>query len=583
MNYYSTNAEQLAEQYNRLDPAQVHGHWLQHLPATPGMACDIGAGTGRDANWLAEKGWHVTAVEPCKALREISKSSSNANVTWLDDTLPEIKKLRALNNQYNLILISAVWMHIPPGQAGKTRERAFRILTDLLAPGGIIVFTLRHSSNIKASEKENAARGFYPVSADELEHFAKQRAVAALACHKTNDQLKRSHVTWETLVFKLPDDGTGSLPLLRHIIVNDNKSATYKLGLIRALIRIAEGAPGMVLKRSDDAVTIPFGLVALYWLKLYMPLVHKHNIIQAPKANHADQSGYGWANENFWQLANLSGNDLRIGAAFTGDDAKHIKGALARACENIQKMPAHYITWPGTNNPIFECERLSNRGNAVRASGASQPFILNKQNLAAFGTFQIPAALWQTLGQYACWLEPAIINEWVEVMHPWNHLYEKNTYHQALQWNEANRDTRIARQQAQAVQQQLHTQQQHLHCVWTNATLKGENYHIDHCFPWSRWYNNDLWNLLPASTQANSNKKEKLPSAPLMQTAKTRILHWWQSAYTEGEYQQQFFTEAEAALPLVEEGSQQLEPIFDAMLHQRAKLKANQQLVEWGI
>ncbi len=354
MNYYSTNAEQLAEQYNRLDPAQVHGHWLQHLPATPGMACDIGAGTGRDANWLAEKGWHVTAVEPCKALREISKSSSNANVTWLDDTLPEIKKLRALNNQYNLILISAVWMHIPPGQEGKTRERAFRILTDLLAPGGIIIFTLRHSSNTKASEKENAARGFYPVSADELEHFAKQRAVAALACHKTNDQLKRSHVTWETLVFKLPDDGTGSLPLLRHIIVNDNKSATYKLGLIRALIRIAEGAPGMVLKRTDDAVTIPFGLVALYWLKLYIPLVLKHNIIQAPKANHADQSGYGWANENFWQLAKLSGNDLRIGAAFTGDDAKHIKGALARACENIQKMPAHFITWPGTSNPIFE-------------------------------------------------------------------------------------------------------------------------------------------------------------------------------------------------------------------------------------
>ena len=81
---------------------------------------------------------------------------------------------------------------------------------------------------------------------------------------------------------------------------------------------------------------------------------------------------------------------------------------------------------------------------------------------------------------------------------------------------------------------------------------------------------------------ANSNKKEKLPSAPLMQSAKTRILHWWQSAYTEGEHQQQFFTEAEAALSLVEEGSQQLETIFEAMLHQRAKLKANQQLVEWG-
>jgi len=125
--------------------------------------------------------------------------------------------------------------------------------------------------------------------------------------------------------------------------------------------------------------------------------------------------------------------------------------------------------------------------------------------------------------------------------------------------------------------------QVHGHWLQHLPATPGMACDIGRCFAWSRWYNNDLWNLLPASTQANSNKKEKLPSAPLMQTAKTRILHWWQSAYTEGEYQQQFFTEAEAALPLVEEGSQQLEPIFDAMLHQRAKLKANQQLVEWGI
>jgi hypothetical protein len=52
VNYYSTNAEQLAEQYNKLDPAQVHGHWLQHLPATPGMACDVGVGSLPLLRWL---------------------------------------------------------------------------------------------------------------------------------------------------------------------------------------------------------------------------------------------------------------------------------------------------------------------------------------------------------------------------------------------------------------------------------------------------------------------------------------------------------------------------------------------------
>ena len=44
----------------------------------------------------------------------------------------------------------------------------------------------------------------------------------------------------------MPDDGTGSLPLLRHVIVNDNKSSTYKLGLLRTLVRLAETAPGLI-------------------------------------------------------------------------------------------------------------------------------------------------------------------------------------------------------------------------------------------------------------------------------------------------------------------------------------------------
>jgi hypothetical protein len=42
------------------------------------------------------------------------------------------------------------------------------------------------------------------------------------------DQL-RGHVSWETLVFTMPDDGTGSLPILLHIIVNDNKAASGPL------------------------------------------------------------------------------------------------------------------------------------------------------------------------------------------------------------------------------------------------------------------------------------------------------------------------------------------------------------------
>jgi len=49
-------------------------------------------------------------------------------------------------------------------------------------------------------------------------------------------------VNWTQLTVRLPDDGSGALPLLRHIILNDDKSSTYKLALLRVLCRIADGA-----------------------------------------------------------------------------------------------------------------------------------------------------------------------------------------------------------------------------------------------------------------------------------------------------------------------------------------------------
>ena len=62
--YYDRNRDAVLARYNALDPAEVHAAWAPtHQPSEPGFACDIGAGSGRDANWLAAQGWEVVAVE----------------------------------------------------------------------------------------------------------------------------------------------------------------------------------------------------------------------------------------------------------------------------------------------------------------------------------------------------------------------------------------------------------------------------------------------------------------------------------------------------------------------------------------
>ncbi len=565
VNYYSENAPILALKYNSLKPESLHASWSHFIPDDPGIALDIGAGSGRDANWLASKGWDVVAVEPCSEFRQIAEQNSHGNVIWSDDELPDLKKLRTAGHRFNLILLSAVWMHVSRSK----RERAFRIVSELLAPGGILVFTLRHGKD----ERENLERGFHPVSRDELEQFARQRALAQPFFIGLDDYLNRDHISWEIMVFQLPDDGTGSLPLLRHIIVNDDKSATYKLGLLRTLIRIAEGAAGMAIRCPDDTVEIPFGLVGLYWLKLYIPLVLQRHLVQSPSHKPSEQRGLGFAKaKHFYQLNQLSPYDLRIGAILGAEQARLVIGAINDACNNIERMPATHITFPGKDNQVFTCQRESVRAKKEKF------WQINKQNLSQFGVFKIPADLWQCLGQFACWLEPTIVNEWVKLMQGYEIRYSNTVYHEALQWDEGRRNTLPVRERVKELRQNG----EHIHCVWTNKKLMRESYEVDHCFPWSRWYNNDLWNLMPTTVQANGQKSEKLPSAPLMHASKGRIIDWWDSAYISGDLTEQFLIEAETALPLVSESTSNLTVIFEALMHQRARLKANQQLVEWA-
>ncbi|MEZ5503364.1 MAG: class I SAM-dependent methyltransferase [Halioglobus sp.] len=362
--FYDQHATALSDQYNAMASAVVHRCWQEkHLSDQPGFACDIGAGSGRDANWLATRGWDVVAVEPSAGMRAAATANAHPKVTWLDDRLPDLDRLRSLGHRFDLILLSAVWMHVPPTK----RERAFRILSELLKPAGVLVITLRHGID----EQENLQRGFHAVPAEEVLEFAKRRAVALTGRFSVPDQ-SRSHVSWETLVFNLPDDGTGSLPLLRHVIVNDDKSSSYKLGLLRVLTRIAESAPGIVADRTDDHVDVPLGMVGLFWLKQYKPLLLTHKIPQHPNT----RQGYGFAGDDFYKLDKISNYDLRVGASFDAERGAIVTGAIRDACRNITAMPARYITYPGQNRPIFEYQR-----NAVRLSRKpvtlSKPFLLD--------------------------------------------------------------------------------------------------------------------------------------------------------------------------------------------------------------
>jgi SAM-dependent methyltransferase len=184
---YSQKARAFYDQYQSLTFEQVHQGWLSFLVDKSGLALDVGAGSGRDSSALAARGWDVVAVEPAAGLRELGQGATrNQSIHWVDDQLPDLGKIRKLSYRFDLILVSAVWMHIPPSD----RERAFRILTELLAPGGMLVITLRHGPGY-------GERVFYDVSREELEGFAKRRALIPLPLPvgRKKDELQRNEVS----------------------------------------------------------------------------------------------------------------------------------------------------------------------------------------------------------------------------------------------------------------------------------------------------------------------------------------------------------------------------------------------------
>lgn len=554
VDFYDDNAERCFATYTGLAFEAVHADWLGQLPDRPGFALDVGAGSGRDAAALAERGWSVMAVEPAQRLRALGeRATAGLDVQWIADRLPDLSRVRALSYRFDLILISAVWMHLPSGQ----RERAFRVVSELLAPGGTLVVTLRHGPS-------HDERQFFDTESGELEALARRRALVTILRERGHDQAGRADVSWETMVFRLPDDGTGSLPLLRHIIVNDDKASTYKLGLLRAVTRIADSMPGMVLRRDDDWIDIPLGLVGLYWIKLYQPLMLRQRLRQLPgNANPA------FATRDFEQLATLSPLDLSVGRPLSDEWAPSVLRAIRDACQTIRKMPAHYITYPGSSRAVFEVDWQSTRIGPG-------PGILDRSTLSGFGRFRIPTTLWDCCSRYACWLEPAIVNEWADLMMGYNVGDDTTAHHEALRWEEGRRFTKHVRELVDDLVAHRHAPR----CVWTDESLARRVYEIDHCFPWSRWSNNDLWNLVPATSQANALKGERLPSAPLLQDARERMLAWWEEAYIGSERETQFFTEAQAALPMTGD-ERSLDLLFEGVAQQRLRLKMNQQLAEW--
>jgi SAM-dependent methyltransferase len=555
MSVYNRRADNFFERYEQVETRNVHSDWLSLLPSTQLLVLDVGAGSGRDAAWFAGQDHEVVAVEPADALRQRAQERHpSPRIQWIDDRLPGLEAVHNLDYRFDLILLNGVWMHVPPS----SRERAFRKLTPLLKPGGHLVISLR-------SEQPDDERTTYSTSVAQLRHLSRSRALEFLQDRDSNDQLGREDIHWTSLVFRLSDDGTGALPLIRHILINDDTSATYKPALLRAVLRVADSAKGAVLEKTRDHVTIPLGLVALYWLRMYRWLMLENSYQQMPAGNGSP----AFYNEHFQALAALSDSDFRLGRRFTGPEARHIIEAFRSVRDTIRNGPAHFITYPGTSDQIFEYGRGHIR--------TSDTVTLDLDFLRTVGTLRLPRHVWDAFARHATWIEPSILSRWVDLLEQYDGDHSPWKYQQALAWPDVEHSTHEVRKLARHLRESGET----IHCVWSGQPLESA-YAIDHCFPFRHWPNNHLWNLLPTAPRVNSKKSDHLPSADQLENAADRILNWWDRAYRQTDHESQFYEEAHASLPIPSDETPSLDDLLTGVRRQRVRLRTDQQIAEWS-
>ena len=112
-------------------PNQFVAAELADLP--PGRALDLAAGEGRNAVWLAERGWRVTAVDFSRVGLEKGRKLSaargvgDAQVDWI---VADLRDYEPERDAYDLALIA--YLQVGPSLRASVLARAVAALT----PGG---------------------------------------------------------------------------------------------------------------------------------------------------------------------------------------------------------------------------------------------------------------------------------------------------------------------------------------------------------------------------------------------------------------------------------------------------------------
>lgn len=530
--YYSANAKDVADRYESVQ-SPLAGYFSKVFTPS-GKILDIGCGSGRDMAELTRQGYSTYGIDATPEFVQLTQELHPELTARVSQAaLPDFEV--PFGGNFDGVLCSAVLMHI---DTADLLTAALSIKNCLRVNGRLLISIPTHRGDTDNQERDAHSRLFKTYSPGYLRLIFERLGFALIDQWENKDAMKRQEVEWVTMDFQLRS-AANSRPIdqIEGVLNHDKKSATYKFALFRALAEIATQSPASAEWLSTQTVGLPVQFVAEKWLKYYWPLVESTTFI--PQMNgEAPTSGKQITfRKRLSQLVAL----YRASGGYSAFRIERNKGQLPGDTRRLLGGVMTDITKAIVQGPV------EFSGGALKTGYVFGYEARTRQIL-------IPSDLWIEFSHLGYWIGQAVILQWAEKA---SRLAENMAVAEIvglLLDREDERSTIEARKFFGSLVQ--------LECVWTGIRLR-EKWDIDHMIPFDLWHNNDMWNLLPASKTANSNKSNKLPSTELLRDRKDSIIGYWETLRAKNA--ERFDKEAETLITIPAANWQK--PLYGQLCH----------------
>jgi len=417
--------------------------------------------------------------------------------------LPELQEKP--DADFDAVLCSAVLMHVPEEQLF---DAAFGIRR-VLKPNGRLLLSLPVESTIDPSTRRDASgRLFSGLTAERCQLLFERLGFNLAQRWDNPDSLGRPERTWASLLFVLQsDDGKRSIDRIEMVLNKDRKVATYKLALFRALAELAMTNYNLAIWRIDGKVLLPLNAVAEKWIEYYWPIFESDNLVPQIQAENPDNAHQRVAFrplltelvDAYTGRGSLTRYVLESRNGSLPEEIVRLqKQVFAKTASTIRAGPVTHAGGAGTETTVFEYDKRTK-------------------------CIVMDADLWRELSLMGTWVRDATILRWAELTAHLSQDQLKPSQVVDLLLTEPlpEREVNDARS--------LYLKMPGKRCVWTDRSLTGTGFEVDHTIPFALWHNNDLWNLLPACRAANNQKRDKLPTRNLLHARKDAVVAYWEA------------------------------------------------------